>query len=188
VGGDSNMRTAVNTRVVEDPLWGGKASGTAGRSTFALLAAGDEAPGRQAPGEEANPFLGQRKGYFIGRGQYSIGSSNYAGALLTDTQFGSGHNSIYYDPEEPYSGRERSYQADVSFQPSSRFNQSVSWSHVRFDRASTGENVYTVDILNTRTTFQFDRHSRPSSGASSSRLPTSTVSDGPPALPPRSRP
>ena len=49
VGGDSNMRTAVNTRVIEDPLWGGKASGTAGRATFALLAAGDEAPGRQAP-------------------------------------------------------------------------------------------------------------------------------------------
>jgi hypothetical protein len=66
--------------------------------------------------------------------------------------------SIYYDPNEPYSGRERSYQAEVSLQPSSRFNQSVSWSRVRFDRASTGENVYTVDILNTRTTFQFDRH------------------------------
>lgn len=66
--------------------------------------------------------------------------------------------SIYYDPDAPYSGRERSYQTDVSFQPSSRFNQSVSWNHVRFDRASTGENVYTVDILNTRTTFQFDRH------------------------------
>ena len=46
----------------------------------------------------------------------------------------------------------------MSFQPSSRFNQAVSWNHVRFDRASTGETVYTVDILNTRTTFQFDRH------------------------------
>jgi hypothetical protein len=335
VGGDANMRTAVNTRVIQDPLWGGKASGTAGRATFALLAAGDEAPGRQVPGGVANPFLGERKGYFVGRGQYSIGSSNYVGALLTDTEFGGGHNrvastdvslklgnhftsgtflasatrsadesqtkdglagqvfyayetkpivavtqvehydtdfqmdtafvnqtgvtqgwsfvapsfypdpkktpwlkrivpfvftrygrdrvqggsgyfvlpgirvhttrqgffrvdagwgrepwaeqvfptsqvrmmggaqpfrwlnvfaqarfsrSIYYDPKEPYSGRERSYQAEVSLQPSSRFNQSVSWSRVRFDRASTGENVYTVDILNTRTTFQFDRH------------------------------
>jgi len=335
VGGDANMRTAVNTRVIQDPLWGGKASGTAGRATFALLAAGDEAPGRQVPGGVVNPFLDERKGYFIGRGQYSLGSSNYVGALLTDTEFGGGHNrvastdlslklgnhftsgtflasatrsadgsetkdglagqvfyayetkpivavtqvehydtdfqmdtafvnqtgvtqgwsfvapsfypdpkktpwlkrivpfvftrygkdrvqggrgyfvlpgirvhttrqgffrvdagwgrepwaeqvfptsqvrmmggaqpfrwlnvfaqarfsrSIYYDPNEPYSGRERSYQAEVSLQPSSRFNQSVSWNHVRFDRASTGENVYTVDILNTRTTFQFDRH------------------------------
>jgi hypothetical protein len=335
VGGDANMRTAVNTRVIEDPLWGGKATGTAGRATYAVLAAGDEAPGRQVPGEPENPFLGQRKGYFVGRAQYGIGASNYVGALLTDTEFGSGHNrvagtdlslklgnhftsatllatatqspdglettsglagqasyayetkpflfmtqaehydtdfqmdtafvnqtgvtqgwsflapsfypdakktpwlkrivpflftrygkdrvqggsgyfvlpgirmhttrqgffrmdagwgqepwagqvfptgqvrvmggaqpfrwlnvyaqarfgkSIYYDPEEPYSGRERSYQAEVSFQPSSRFNQAISWNHVRFDRASTGETVYTVDILNTRTTFQFDRH------------------------------
>jgi hypothetical protein len=335
VGGDANMRTAVNTRVIEDPLWGSKASGTAGRATFALLAAGDEAPGRQAPGEVENPFLGERKAYFVGRGQYSLGSSNYVGALLTDSEFGGGHNrvagtdvslklgnhftsgtflasatrspdgietkdglagqvfyayetkpivlvtqaehydtdfqmdtafvnqtgvtqgwtfiapsfypdpkktpwlkrivpfvftrygkdrvqggngyfvlpgirmhttrqgffrvdagwgrepwagqvfptsqvrlmggaqpfrwlnvfaqarlarSVYYDPEAPYSGRERSYAAEVSLQPSSRLNQSISWNRVRFDRASSGENVYTVDILNTRTTFQFDRH------------------------------
>jgi hypothetical protein len=66
--------------------------------------------------------------------------------------------SIYYDPQDPYSGRERAYNAEVSFQPSARFNQAVSWSHVAFDRESDGENVYTVDILNTRTTFQIDRH------------------------------
>jgi hypothetical protein len=66
--------------------------------------------------------------------------------------------SIFYDPVEPYSGRERSYTAEVSFQPSSRFNQSASWNHVTFDRVSDGENVYTVDVLNTRTSFQIDRH------------------------------
>ncbi len=335
VGGDANMRTAVHTRVVEDPLWGAKSSGTAGRTTFALLAAGDEAPGRQLPGEEENPFLGQRKGYYIARGQYSLGRTSYAGALLTDTELAGGHNrvagtdvslklgnhftsgtfiasatrspdglerkdglagqvfyayetkpflfvtqaehydadfqmdtafvkqtgvtqgwtfvapsfypdakktpwlkrvvpfvftrygkdrvqggngyfvlpgirmhltrqgffrldagwgrepwagqvfsvdqvrvigqaqlfrwlnvlalaqrsrSIYYDPESPYSGRERSFATEASFQPSARFNQSVSWNHVGFDRESDGTNVYTVDILNTRTTFQVDRH------------------------------
>jgi len=42
-GGDSNMRTAVHTRVIVDPLWGAKSSGSAGRATFAMLAAGDEA-------------------------------------------------------------------------------------------------------------------------------------------------
>ena len=334
-GGDANMRTAVHTRVIEDPLWGGKASGTAGRASFALLAAGDEAPGRQVPGEDANPFLGERKGYFIGRGQYSIGRTNYVGALVTDTELAGGHNrvaatdvslklgnhftsgtflasatrspdgletkdglagqvfyvyetkpflfatqvehydtdfqmdtaflnqtgvtqgwsfiapsfypdqkktswlkrvvpfvftkcgkdrvqggntwfvlpgirmhmtrqgffrldggwgreawagqvfptsqlrvigqaqlfrwlniatqarfarAIYYDPEAPYSGHERSYYTEVSVQPSARFNQSASWNHVSFDRASDGENVYTVDILNTRTTFQIDKH------------------------------
>jgi len=34
----------------------------------------------------------------------------------------------------------------------------VSWNRVAFDRASDGTNVYTVDILNTRTTFQIDKH------------------------------
>jgi hypothetical protein len=335
VNGDANMRTAVHTRVIEDPLWGGKSSGTAGRATFAFLAAGDEAPGRQLPGEPENPFLGERKGYFIARGQYSLGRTNYVGALLTDTEFAGGHNrvaatdvslkrgdhlasgtfiatatrspdgletkdglagqamyvyetkpflfvtqaehydtdfqmdtafvkqtgvtqgwsfiapsfypdagktpwlkrivpfvfarygkdrvqggngyfvlpgirvhttrqgffrldagwgrepwagrvfpigtarviaqaqlfrwlnvfalaqfsrSVYYDPETPYSGRERSYTAEVSLQPTSRFNQSVSWNHVGFDRESDGTNVYTVDILNTKTTFQVDKH------------------------------
>ena len=66
--------------------------------------------------------------------------------------------SIYYDPEAPYSGRERDYTTEVSLQPSSRFNETVSWSHVGFDRESDGTNVYTVDILNTLTTFQIDRH------------------------------
>ena len=37
-------------------------------------------PGRQVPGEEENPFLGQRKGYFIGRGQYSLGAHELRGS------------------------------------------------------------------------------------------------------------
>jgi hypothetical protein len=333
-GGDSNMRTAVHTRVIQDPLWGAKASGSAGRATFAMLASGDEAPGQQAPSEPKNPFLGERKKYFIGRGQWSLGRSSYAGVLLTDTEFGGGHNrvagadlsfksgnhsasttliastsqepdtlsktdglagqatyafetkrlvfitqaehydadfrmdtaflnqtgvtqgwsflapsfypdakkhawlkrvvpfvftsygkdrvqgghkwlvlpgvrlhttrqgffrldagwgqepwagqvfpirqlrvfggaqilrwlnvftlarfarSIYYDPVDPYSGRERNLSVELSLQPSARFNQAASWNRVVFDRADDGTNVYTVDVLNTRTTFQINR-------------------------------
>ena len=333
-GGDGNMRTAVHTRVIEDPLWGAKSAGTAGRATFALLAAGDEAPGRQAAGEPPNPFLGQRQKYFIGRGQWSLGRASYAGAILTDSELGGGYNrvagtdvslkrgdhtasatflastsraadsgrlkdglagqvfyayetrpvlfltqlehydtdfqmdtaflkqtgvtqgwsflapsfypdakksgwlkrvvpfvftsygkdrvqggnkifvlpgirfhttrqgffrldagwgrepwagrvfptrvvrafggaqvlhwlnvfaygslsrSVYYDPVEPYSGNEKSLTVELSLQPSARFNQSVSWNRVVFDRADDGTNVYTVDVLNTRTTFQITR-------------------------------
>jgi hypothetical protein len=333
-GGDSNMRTAVHTRVIVDPLWGAKAAGTAGKATFAMLAAGDEAPGRQLPGEPLNPFLDERKKFFVGRGQWSLGRASYAGAILTDTEFGAGHNrvagtdlslkkghhfgsatflasrtrtpdgsldkdglagqffygcetkpfvfvtqaehydtdfqmdtaflnqtgvtqgwsfiapsfypdpakaswlkrvvpfvfttygkdrvqggskwfvlpgirfhatrqgflrldagwgrepwagqefpvrslrvfgnaqllrwlwlyayarfarSIYYDPVDPFSGREKSLVLELGLQPSARFNQSASWNRVVFDRADDGSNVYTVDVLNTRTTFQINR-------------------------------
>jgi hypothetical protein len=65
--------------------------------------------------------------------------------------------SIYYDPDAPFLGRQRSYTTELSFQPSARFNQSVSWNREVFDRASDGSRVYSVDILNTRTTFQLDK-------------------------------
>jgi hypothetical protein len=333
-GGDSNMRTAVHTRVIVDPLWGAKSSGSVGKGTFAILAASDEAPGRQAIGEPPNPFLDDRKQYFVGRGQWSLGRGSYVGAIATDSEFGSGFNrvagadlslkrgvhqatatflasssrtpdgqdhtdglagqatyvyetkpllfitqvehydtdfqmdtaflnqtgvtqgwsflapsfypdakkhgwlkrvvpflfvnygkdriqggnkyvvlpglrlhttrqgffrvdggwgqepwagrvfpthqlrvfggaqllhwlnvfslvrfarSVYYDPVDPYSGNERSFDIELSLQPSARFNQSASWNRVVFDRASDGTNVYTVDVVNTRTTYQINR-------------------------------
>jgi hypothetical protein len=333
VGGDAVMRTAVHTRRIVDPLWGGKTTGTAGRVGFAVLAAGDQAPGRQLAGAP-NPFLGERKDFYIARGQLSLGPSSYVGAIATDTEFASGHNrvagadvslrlgdhrtsatflatgttsedgtetkdglggqvyyefatkpfvfitqmehydrgfqmdtaflnqvgitqgwtylgpsfypdakrlpwlkrinpfvfarygkdriqdglpwilvsgirfnftrqgffrldtifgeepwvgqtfrvsntrvfaeaqitgwlyfntrvtggqSIFYDPVSPFSGRERTYYAEIGLQPSARLNQSVTFDRVEFDRASDGERVFTVNVLNTRTTFQVDR-------------------------------
>jgi hypothetical protein len=64
---------------------------------------------------------------------------------------------VYYDEVDPYSGNEKDFTVEVSLQPTARFNESVSWSRVVFDRASDGTNVYTVDVLNTRTTFQINR-------------------------------
>jgi hypothetical protein len=93
VGGDAVMRTAVHTRRIVDPFWGLKTTGTTGRVTFGLLGAGDEAPGRRI-GSEPNPFLDQRKDFYIARGQYSLGRSNYLGAIVTDTEFASGHNRV----------------------------------------------------------------------------------------------
>jgi hypothetical protein len=93
VGGDAVMRTAVDTRQIVDPFWGLKTTGTAGRVGFGVLAAGDEAPGRAFDGE-ANPFLGRRRDFYIARGQYSLGRSNYVGAIVTDSEFGAGHNRV----------------------------------------------------------------------------------------------
>jgi hypothetical protein len=332
-GNDALMRTAVHTRRIVDPFWGGKATGTAGKLGFAVIAAGDDGPGRPVDGEP-NRFLGDRKEFVIGRAQYSLGRSRYVGAIVTDTEFGSGHNrvvgsdasmkmgahsasatflatttkvaetgetkdgrggqltysfeskalvfitqaehydrgfqmdtaflnqvgitqgwtfvapsfypnakkypwfkrivpfafaqygkdriqngvpwivvpgvrmhftrqgffrldtvqghevwvghtfrvdntrvfgeaqftrwlrifgqvnfgrAVFYDPVDPYLGRRRSYTAELTLQPTSRFNESVSYNRVTFDRLGGGERVYTVDVLNTKTTFQVDR-------------------------------
>ena len=50
------------------------------------------------------------------------------------------------------------YYAEVSLQPSARLNQTVSYDRVEFDRLTDGSRVYTVNVLNTRTTFQLNRH------------------------------
>jgi hypothetical protein len=92
-GGDSVMRTAVNTRNIADPRWGGKLTGTVGRLTFATLSAGDEAAGRPAD-DGLSPFLGEQKLFNIGRAVYSLGANNYAGALATDTELGRGYNRV----------------------------------------------------------------------------------------------
>lgn len=333
VGGDAIMRTAVHTRRIVDPLWGAKVTGTAGRLGLALLAAGDEAPGRQLGGDP-NPFLDERKDFLIARAQYSLAKSSYVGAIVTDTEFGQGHNrvaggdismrfdrhaasatflatatrspdgrqtgeglggqvfysfetkpfvfitqlehydrafqmdtaflnqvgitqgwvflapsfypdpkrldwlkrivpffwmrygedriqggnvrlvvpgvrmhftrqgffrvdailghepwlgqsydisqwrlfaeaqatrwlrfvgrttmgrSIFFDPVDPFPGTMRAYYAEVGFQPTPRFNQSFFYDRVEFDRLNGGGRVYTVNVLNTRTTFQVDR-------------------------------
>jgi hypothetical protein len=71
--------------------------------------------------------------------------------------YASARRSVYYDEVDPYSGNEKTLNLELSLQPSARFNQSASWNHVVFDRADDGSNVYTVDVLNTRTTFQINR-------------------------------
>ena len=91
VGGDAVMRTAVDTRNIADPRWGGKLSGTAGKMTFATLSAADDAPGRPTD-DGPSPFPGERKLYNIGRALYSLGPNSYVGGLFTDTEFGGGFN------------------------------------------------------------------------------------------------
>jgi hypothetical protein len=71
------------------------------------------------------------------------------------TTFG---RSIFYDPVVPYLGRERTHTVEVTLQPSARLNQKVTYDHVKFDRLDDGSRVFTVDVLNTQTTFQLDRH------------------------------
>jgi hypothetical protein len=70
------------------------------------------------------------------------------------------NRDIYYDPVNPYQGRSRSGAFGFSFQPNQHFQQNVNYNTIRFDRASNGERIYTVNIVNTQTTYQFDKHFR----------------------------
>jgi Domain of unknown function (DUF5916) len=69
----------------------------------------------------------------------------------------SGGLSVFYDPVDPFQGRSRSFSGGFRLQPNGRLQQSISWNRVAFDREATGLRVYTVHIVNARTTYQFTR-------------------------------
>ena len=65
--------------------------------------------------------------------------------------------ATYYD-DEPFQGNSRNGFVGVTVQPNAHLTQEVEVNAVRFDRASTGVRVYGVDIINAKTTYQFDKH------------------------------
>jgi hypothetical protein len=65
--------------------------------------------------------------------------------------------AVFYDPDEPFAGHVRDGRIGLTVQPTGRFSQSVSYRRVAFDRQATGERVYDLDILFSRTTYQFTR-------------------------------
>ena len=67
-------------------------------------------------------------------------------------------NAIYYDDVDPFQGRTNSGSVGFTVQPNQQFTESVEVNVVRFNRASTGARVYSVDIINSRMTYQFDKH------------------------------
>jgi len=84
-GGDGNMRTGVHTRRIINPAWGSKLTGTAGKVTFGLLDASDKSP--QDIGDHNKVFT-------VGRATYSLGQSDYVGAIVTDTEHAGRYNRV----------------------------------------------------------------------------------------------
>ena len=66
--------------------------------------------------------------------------------------------AIYYDDEDPFQGRSVNVFGGFTLQPNQHLSESVELSTVRFDRQSSGARVYDVQIINSKTTYQFDKH------------------------------
>ena len=115
-----------------------------------------------------------RQGFFNfshGRGheswkgtKYSVGSDfNFFGNMQVLRWLNLGGNfrtgpSIFYDETDPFQGRSRSFGIEANIQPNQHLSQSVDYSTVRFTRPSTSGLIYEVDIVNSKTTYQFDKH------------------------------
>jgi hypothetical protein len=65
--------------------------------------------------------------------------------------------AVFYDDVAPFAGWSRSTSFDLSWQPTPRMNQSIGYRRVDFRRADTRARVYDLDLVNTRTTFQFSK-------------------------------
>src|SRR5213593_2029638 len=91
-GGDGNMRTAVHTRRIVNPSWGSKLTGTAGKLTFGVLNASDQSP--QDIGDRGEAVAGKNKLFTIARATYSLGQSDYIGAITMDTEHAGRHNRV----------------------------------------------------------------------------------------------
>lgn len=91
--GESNLMTAVHSRRIVDPEWGVKLTGEAGKTTFAVLAAGDEWAGRQWV-DEVNPHLGRNANYFVGRMKRTLQGENYIGVLYSGRELADDYNRV----------------------------------------------------------------------------------------------
>jgi hypothetical protein len=65
--------------------------------------------------------------------------------------------TTFYDPINPFQGRTSELGATVEWQPNQHFLQRVAYDGQRFDRADTGAHVYSVDIVNAKTVYQFNK-------------------------------
>ena len=79
----NNMRTAVHTRRIVDPIFGAKLTGTVGKTTFGVLNALDDHPGDI--GDRGEEFADRDKLFTVGRATYALRRSDYIGAIVTQT-------------------------------------------------------------------------------------------------------
>ena len=65
--------------------------------------------------------------------------------------------AVYYDTLAPFQGRSINGTLGATIQPNGRLTHNIEYYRVDFDNAASGARVYTVTLLNTRTTYQFTK-------------------------------
>jgi len=65
--------------------------------------------------------------------------------------------AVFYDPLDPFQGKVQDVRVGATLQPGGRLSERLQYRRVAFDRRSTGERVYDLHILYSRTTYQFSR-------------------------------
>jgi hypothetical protein len=66
--------------------------------------------------------------------------------------------SIFYDETDPFQGRSRGFGVETTIQPNQHLSQNLEFNRVRFWNPATGADVFDVNIVNAKTTYQFDKH------------------------------
>jgi hypothetical protein len=130
-GGDSNMRTAVHTRRIVDPIYGSKLTGTIGKTAFGVLNAVDDSPTPPFT-IEGEPFDVPNKITTVARATYGLQRSDYVGGIFTHTQHDGRHNLVA--------------GGDVSLRPSDAHSLSAT-----FLTSRTGDRNTADDDLNGNT-------------------------------------
>jgi hypothetical protein len=74
--------------------------------------------------------------------------------------YGGGYKgpAIFYDDLNPYQGDGAGAFYGLTFQPNQHLSESIEGNTQEFSRRSTRERVYLVNVLNSRTTYQFNKH------------------------------
>jgi hypothetical protein len=63
--------------------------------------------------------------------------------------------AIFYDEDDPFQGDQRLAGVRIGLQPNAKLSHNLNYNYASFDRRSTGENEYTVHVLNLRNVYQF---------------------------------
>lgn len=65
---------------------------------------------------------------------------------------------LFYDPDDPFLGNRLSFIFALRFQPNPKLTQDLEYTYQHFKRSSDSSLVYDLNILVSRTTFQFNKY------------------------------